>query len=218
MGAILLNNVSDFKLYFPAPKRFEFLGIDSFGYMNEVIFPADVKIKDANKDAVLNLDIELLICTDNCFPEYHKISVPLGEYINHYLQLRESLEKLPVILNKSSLKADFISQEGDSVFLNLKFKAEYIKNVDYNFDLFVENEAGTMLDTPIIATNEAGEVLVKAKIRYVENIDQAKEELEGKPITYTLSNGNRAYELASVFGDNAKVNKSPFMNFKFWRK
>jgi len=212
------ENVSDFKLYFPAPKRFEFMGIDSFGYTDEVIFPADVKIKDINENAILRIDIELLVCTDNCFPEYHKVNIPLKEYINHYLEIRDELQKLPVILKQEQLKASFISQEDEVVFLNLKFKAEDVKDVDYSFDLFVENDAGTMLDTPTITTNEAGEVLVKAKIRYVENIDQAKEELEGKPITYTLSNGNRAYELASVFGDNKEIKKSPFMNFKFWRK
>jgi len=198
------ENIEDFKVSFPVPKRFDYMGIENFGYDDDVVFPVDIKLKDVSKDTVLRLNAEILVCKDLCIPEYHKIEVTLGDHINRYMEVKKYLEKIPEKLDKENLKASWLSVEGTDIFVNLKLSD--VAGLDEGFDLFLENKALSILDKPDIKINPSGEVDVKAKLRYVYDIDSAKKALDNQIVTFTFSNEKRGYELTSIFVDNENGN------------
>ena len=204
------ENIKKFKVNFPAPKRFEYMGIESYGYDEDVIFPVDIKLNNPNKDSILRLQVELLICKDLCIPENHNIELFLGNHINHYLEIKDALDKLPIKLTDKNLLASWISNENRDIFVN--FKIANIPHINDSFDIFLENTAMTILDKPEIRKASDGVVHVKSKVRYLYDVDSVKKELENQIITLTLSNGKKAYELTSIFTNNPE-GKSTNLNY-----
>ena len=48
--------------YFNFPSSFLDHGVRTIGYENEIVFPIELKIKDANKKIITDINIEYLIC------------------------------------------------------------------------------------------------------------------------------------------------------------
>ena len=97
----LSENIESIDILWPIPKYFEILGFISIGYVNEVIFPLKVKIKDPKKNAKLILDIDYLTCKDICIPgsAYLELIIPQGEasYTENYFTIQKALSNVPKI-------------------------------------------------------------------------------------------------------------------------
>ena len=72
------QNIEDVTILWPAPKRFTAFGIENFGYKDEVLFPLQVKLNDANKPAALQASVSLLVCSDICVPLNFDLSLSLS--------------------------------------------------------------------------------------------------------------------------------------------
>ena len=69
-------------LHFPAPKRFSILGLDSFGYEDEVILPLTLNLapSDLSQDFTAIATLEGLVCKEVCIPvrEVLTLALPKG--------------------------------------------------------------------------------------------------------------------------------------------
>lgn len=70
-------NISDAKLLYPAPTRFEAFDIENYGYAKAVTFPIQLMLTDPGRAAVINLSANILVCAELCIPEMIDLSVTL---------------------------------------------------------------------------------------------------------------------------------------------
>lgn len=60
------QNIRSIDWYWPYPKRFDLLGIETLGYKGSVIFPMTLHIDDLNKPVTFKADLTLSSCTTIC--------------------------------------------------------------------------------------------------------------------------------------------------------
>ena len=63
-------NFNSHKSIWPIPKAFEFDGLVSYGYEDQVLFIAELKIPKNLSESEINLSVKIksLICKDVCIP------------------------------------------------------------------------------------------------------------------------------------------------------
>lgn len=62
------QNVKSVALHWPSPQIITLNGIDSIGYLDDLVLPIEVVARDPSKPVVLQLDMVLGICKDICMP------------------------------------------------------------------------------------------------------------------------------------------------------
>ena len=70
-----VKNIKHLELLYPAPKRFDFFGIDTFGYEKYVILPIKIYKNDINKPIEGILELNAQICNKICVPINKKINI-----------------------------------------------------------------------------------------------------------------------------------------------
>ena len=93
------TNVKNINIQWPYPKEFQILGMNSIGYENEVIFPLEINIEDVNKNTLLDLKINYLICKDICIPGDARLFLDIpagkGQTTDNYFLLEKAKSNLP---------------------------------------------------------------------------------------------------------------------------
>lgn len=74
-------NVASVEIDWPAPKRYNLLGFDSYAYANEVVLPIRVTAADAAKPVSVRAEVFFAICADICIfnEETFRVDLPPGE-------------------------------------------------------------------------------------------------------------------------------------------
>ena len=73
-------NLDHATLLYPTPHRLTLLGIQTFGYKNDVVFPVDAALASKGKPLDLKLELDILVCANLCIPKSFNLalSVPTG--------------------------------------------------------------------------------------------------------------------------------------------
>jgi len=206
------ENIEDLKIEFPAPERFSSMGIENFGYSDEVIFPINVKLKDPDREAQLKLDVEVLLCKQLCVPEMHHIEITLnkkGEANNTLVET--AFKSLPQKIQTEDLKGAWLSQNEQGVYIN--FALESAADFTSVSDIFVESDAQFITENPILNfDDETGMTQIKAKLFHYKDMNEVKKDIQGKSFKFTLTGGDHSYEIEGIFLD-----KKPELTHKFWQ-
>lgn len=74
------ENLRDVEMLWPAPERHTILGIDNIGYEKKVVFPVVAAPSDTTLPLKLNLDLNILVCSEICLPEKFALTldIPAG--------------------------------------------------------------------------------------------------------------------------------------------
>ena len=107
-------------LLFPAPKRFSFYDIETFGYESEVVFPLEIKPIDKKKRIQGILELDAQVCSQICVPVKHKFDL---SKINYLFQDKKSLTKIikykyKIPQKSTNNKLKFVSGKIDGNLLN----------------------------------------------------------------------------------------------------
>jgi suppressor for copper-sensitivity B len=75
------NSQHKLEMNFPIPSRFSLLGLDTYGYGKEVIFPVYLRGHDAGHPLRLEAEASALVCADICIPVGGSLSldIPAGQ-------------------------------------------------------------------------------------------------------------------------------------------
>ena len=73
------QNLGGATLLYPAPERIKVLGIQTFGYKHDVVFPLDVRLAEPGKALGLKLALDILICAEQCIPKSLTLSLDIPE-------------------------------------------------------------------------------------------------------------------------------------------
>ena len=196
------ENLSRVNLLFPAPKRFSFYDIETFGYESEVVFPLEIKLIDKKKKIQGILELDAQVCSQICVPVKHKFDL---SKINYLFQDKKSLTKIIKYKNKipqksTNDKLKFVSSKIDGNLIKLKFK-NYLK--DKVNDIILEDSEGFIYQkTNFIGDNEY------LNIHFLKN--NVAESLDFLKLTF-LTN-NISYEL-SIDNLDKKLNQISKPNF-----
>ncbi|MGF1702257.1 thioredoxin family protein [Photobacterium makurazakiensis] len=71
----LSNNLADVDWHWPMPKRYEFLGVETLGYKENIVFPMTLYIDDMNKPVFLSGVLTMSSCTNICVLTDYEISL-----------------------------------------------------------------------------------------------------------------------------------------------
>ena len=133
------SNISDVKILWPTPIKFEILGLTSLGYQDNVTFPLEIEIENEFQDINLDLHVNYLICKEICIPGDARLflDIPAGEKkINeNYFDVEQALSKLPEkdfsrtylkninanVLEGENLSTIQLQIESEKIFFNQKF-------------------------------------------------------------------------------------------------
>ena len=94
------QNIENIKIDWPTPKEFEILGLTSLGYEEKVIFPLEIKLKDKNQIADININVNYLVCKNICIPGNANLFLELqpgkGNYTEFFHEIEKVRSSLPV--------------------------------------------------------------------------------------------------------------------------
>ncbi len=73
-------NLASTVLSYPTPHRLTLLGIQTFGYKHDVVFPIDATIAQPGRPLDLKLKLDLLVCANLCIPKTFDLAlaIPAG--------------------------------------------------------------------------------------------------------------------------------------------
>jgi len=71
----LSNNLEDVDWHWPMPKRYEFLGVETLGYKEHIIFPMTLHVEDMSKPVFLSGKLTMSSCTSICVLTDYEISL-----------------------------------------------------------------------------------------------------------------------------------------------
>ena len=71
------ENIADVTVKWPAPKRFSIFGLETLGYVDEVILPLTAKLERRGEAVTLKASVDYLTCNDICIPYTAAVELPL---------------------------------------------------------------------------------------------------------------------------------------------
>ena len=186
------ENVKDLIIGWPAPKRFSVLGLETLGYLDEVLLPVELKLKSPGATNV-RAQLEYLICEKICIPYVNnlELSLPAGRAVlSDYSNLiTQYMARIPKRDGRHGLSIESarLTKSGDEN--EIIFVAQTI-NVFTQPDIYVEGPAGSHFGKPEVFISQDRKL---AELRVLAS-GVGRSTLEQDGITATLVDGDRSIE------------------------
>jgi len=190
------QNVQKVSLAWPAPKRISFEGLDSFGYEEEVIFPAKIQLADPLSPVRIDVEVVYAVCKEICFPLSAHLTLELPALGSgqetatevHQNMIRRFENRVP-ISNNSQLDIIEVSVNGGAGKRVLHLTVVAQESFVYP-DVFVEGPADVIFGRPQIAlTQDRRRACIDIPIDEGGDVTYGFETL-----TITLVDGDRSIE------------------------
>ena len=204
------DNVDTIDFQYPAPVRFDYYGLDTFGYEDRVVYPIEITPAVAGQAVDLTAQVNLLICDDVCIPHTMNVDLTLpggpagpSDHAN-LLDQFSNLVPGDGSLTGLNLVSTSLSGPAETPTLQVAFAA------DEPFvapDLLVEGPDTVLFHRPEAEFNADGtEVtfLVSAEDAFGEPVPV---DVTSEPLVVTLVDGARAMEasITPQFGASGGV-------------
>lgn len=191
------SNIQHVEIGWPAPKRFDTFGLNSFGYDREILIPVTLTLAQPGQDVKVALDLQAVICKDVCVPQKVavELDVPSGEALrSEYDYLLEQARKnLP-----SKGDAPDLRMETAVVGPNALAVTVWAQNGFDNPDMIVEAPDSILTKFPSIAIDDKEPRKAIFTVSAPESVDLPTV-LTGQEVTITFINNGKAYEKAFSF-------------------
>lgn len=187
------ENAGEAGILWPAPKRFEVLGIESFGYSDEVVFPIHLAVPRPGQPVRLAAAVDYLTCREICIPYQAalRLDVPAGPAAPspEAPLIGRFLERVPGDGAAAGLAIEQVgvARAGDRRHLVTTVRSP---TPPAKPDLFVETPVPVDFGAPAVTAVAGGYRLESVIAGDPATIDR----LAGSPVTLTLVDGVRAME------------------------
>lgn len=188
------ENLDSVTVHWPVPERFETAGLYSFGYENSLTLPLSIKPENPEEALKLTLQADIMVCRDICVPQALGLSliIPPGEKeapAFHAAVIERAMEKLPSHGDMPGLKIENVVLGPDALVITA-FSQRGFENAD----LFVEAGEDYITAPPEITPGEDDARKAIMRIAAPDYMDNLAEELEGKTVILTFTDGRDAIE------------------------
>lgn len=195
-------NIGDVEVLWPYPKRFDYYGIETWGYKNEVVLPVRFKIKDKTKPIYLGFNVKWAICDEICIFEDNILSLMVKPEVrndSHQEILGKFLGKIPSEIsdgNELAIKSYDYDSEKITIRFSVKPDNDESKNnagiFTGDLDLFLfEKGDNFKFPKPEVKISEGGKE-VTFVTKYQALIDGLT--LSDKELEYNLVLNDRSFE------------------------
>jgi thiol:disulfide interchange protein DsbD len=130
------QNIELFQKQWPIPKAFEFDGLVSYGYEDEVLFIVELKIPPTTSETDINFSVKLesLICKDVC--------IPFDTLITYQINLSENYTAVTDIADLFSKTVKSTPIKIDHAGLKAKIKSEKVYlQIDKSLHGYLQDES-----------------------------------------------------------------------------
>lgn len=195
------QNLADTEFGWPAPIRFNFYDLETFGYEKSVVFPIEAQVDRTGEAVSLRARVDLLVCDDVCIPHSFEaaLDLPAGPATpsDHANLIDRYQNQVPGDGSRAGLTfagAD-VSGPASKPLIRAAFRAD---TPFQNPDLLVEGHEDALFSNPSFEFHDGGR-LVLASVG-AEDIfgEGAPVDLESDPLVFTLIDGARSMETAAT--------------------
>ncbi len=187
------RNLKEVDFQWPAPHRFSYYGIDTFGYEDQIIYPIEVQPTEVGKPVFLQASVDLLVCEDVCIPHNLAVSLDLpsgpADISDNAIQINRFSSQVPGDGARSGLSFEGAALSGPTD----KPTVEVAFNATEPFvapDLLVEGPEDVLFSRPEITLQGTRAVFrVQAEDAFEE-----PGPLNLASLTLTVIDGDRAME------------------------
>lgn len=191
------ENVGALDFRFPAPLRFDYYGLDTFGYEEQIVYPIDVRVAEVGQPLHLRAAVDLLICDDICIPHNMDLSLDLPDGVAgpsaHARLIDQFHNRVPGDGARAGLSLAGATLQGtpQAPLVQVAFNATepFVQP-----DLLVEGPEFVVFGRPEITVSGDG-------MRVVVNVtaedafgDEGPIDVTSTPLVVTLIDGGRAME------------------------
>ncbi len=182
------ENIERVDLLWPTPRRFDEMGLQSFGYEGRVLFPLHIVKVDEERPAHLALVLSVMVCKTMCVPQ--DLSLTLKIY-----------KKAAVLLDKAK---DFVPVQGDIPGIKIEnivigpaalVVTAFIQRGFEKADLFVDaGEDVYLVGPPQITVDQKDMRRAQLRITAPDEVKNLSLALDGQPVSLVLTDGQDAIE------------------------
>ena len=193
------QNLKTAVVHWPAPSRFEVLGLQSLGYTDEVVLPLTVELMDPAKPLRMAGEVNYLTCQKICIPYTAKLALTLPQgpvQPSPFAHLIGRFQaNVPGDGSRHGLAIERAESwtQGKTTFLLVTATAAVPFQAP---DLYAEGPPELAFSKPTVDFSNAGRTArLQIEVYGLDALEGPKSEtLAGLPLTLTLTDGKRAAE------------------------
>ncbi len=193
------QNLKTAVVHWPAPSRFEVLGLQSLGYTDEVVLPLTVELMDPAKPLRMAGEVNYLTCQEICIPYTAKLALTLPQgpvQPSPFAHLIGRFQaNVPGDGSRHGLAIERAESwtQGKTTFLLVTATAAVPFQAP---DLYAEGPPELAFSKPTVDFSNAGRTArLQIEVYGLDALEGPKSEtLAGQPLTLTLTDGKRAAE------------------------
>jgi suppressor for copper-sensitivity B len=209
------KNFESFRIYWPKPHRFYVRGIEAVGYLEKVLLPIKITLKNPKEAFHLGLRVNYLVCDiGNCVQEKASFNLDIpkgdGSISSENSLIETALKEVPHLDTGKGMtfeRAILHAKSNEQILEVIAHKADGFKHPE----LFIESNNKIFFDLPQIALSKTA-TIAQFHIPVYENESKKKppfENLADKMIILTLVDGNQAVETQKIVEPEGK----PFIGY-----
>jgi suppressor for copper-sensitivity B len=197
------TNFGEVSVAWPAPRRFTILGMNTFGYVGELVLPVIATVPDPTQAVSVRLSVVYAVCKDVCFlvEQDFALDIPPGPAAGDaaMMALIEKFQKAVPVPNAPNFAVERVT-----VFPGATPSIEILGRATEPFqspDVIVEAPPGFVFQAPTVRLIAGGRrAILRAAFK---QMPAAAGPLAGNMVTITIIDGDRAVEqtLPAEFAD-----------------
>ncbi|UXI04378.1 protein-disulfide reductase DsbD family protein [Photobacterium sp. TY1-4] len=196
----LSNNLTDVDWQWPVPKRYEFLGVETLGYKDHIVFPLTLHVEDMRRSVFLSGQLTMSSCTNICVLTDYELSLD-------FTPSRLTLSQEAMHLYNQGLS--LVPQTSPAVSLTQVAwdeNAQMLTLAATNTmgwqqpDVFIDGETQPVKDAYFLApdiTTDGSQLIAQIPVKSWFGVPA----LLGESINVTLSDANIAVEMQASVSD-----------------
>ena len=189
------TNLARATLLYPKPQRLTLLGIQTFGYKHDVVFPVDVTLAKPGRPLDLRLKLDVLVCAELCIPKTFDLAltVPAGPATPgaEAQVLAKARAAVPGDARTSGLAVTRVEEVSNKGAQALEIRAEAAEPFRAP-DVIAEIDPAVALGQPRVALSaDRREAVIDVPLGHAL---PANAKLAGRTVVLTLVDGERALE------------------------
>ncbi len=194
-------NLSGTEFFWPAPVRFHYFDLETFGYKDRVVFPVEARVASVGEAVSLRAQVDLLVCDDVCIPHSYEAALDLpsgpampSDFANLIDQYRN---QVPGDGSRAGLM--FEGAEVSGAPAKPLIRAAFRADAPFQSpDLLIEGHEDAVFSNPEFEYRDGGR-LVMASITAEDIFGEGKPvDLQSAPLTLTLIDGPRNIEASTT--------------------
>jgi len=192
------ENLKAAEIAWPVPHRFSLFGLETFGYGGQVLLPIIASVDRVGTSLALRAKVDYLICEEICIPYTAELALDLpagdGARAPQAFLIESFRDQVPGLGAERGLAIESVALTGGLAkpVLAVTARAEQPFAAP---DLLVEAPPGFHFDVPEVTLSDGGR---QARLTAAVSQTIPDKVLEGKPLTVTVTDGERGIETRTV--------------------